>query len=560
MTPSAARSNSLVLFGLCAVVGTAYLIYLPHATPILDDWIYLSHFQQAWKGPASQQLDFVRHLMDNTWLAQFRIFWASVLPVFALSRLAGFAGWPYFLLAWIVHLLTAVLMAQTISIFSDRWTGFTAACLYAVFPAANNPRFWLVSTSFYYFQSLCLAAWLYRVTKRTLVDDDFRFRWPDLALLLVALFSGEQILAALLLLPPLTFVLFGRRVNWRRFLVFWLLQAAISAALLGPYVIWINRMPLARGFENRFGSGSLDLWTALRHLAGALGFHPVFAGWRAEWRLDLTLAALAVAAAIAFLAGARRSNGLPLARTAAAKLLLWSFAGLVLAYLPVARLNSFEWRYLYVPSLFLAPAVAAALSWMPQLLRTSLALLTILYALSQSYFETRQCWIPQSRIARGVVEAVTQAPPFAEHDVVIVSGAPIVRGVAADFITGASWSLQSMLEHYTRAGHIQGARDLAVNERGDLILHRRDSLVHFARSDLHHLRVFVRDAQDRFQPKPLLALPVTGDRFEIYPLRPFPAAALPAAPLTLDELKKRPDFDRIYFARRITSSMHSFQL
>jgi hypothetical protein len=554
--PQTDRWRELVILLAYAAISAVYLLYLPHALPVLDDWMYLQRFEQARAGGLDHQFTFLRSLLDNSWLAQFRIFWASQLPVFALSLVAGFTAWPYFLLAWTAHLLSAVLLRRLVLLLAgDDWIAFAAGAVYAVFPPANNALFWSVSNCIYYIQTLCLLWWLC-LTWKKLGDCDFLYHWRDLALLLPVAFSGEQILPALVLLPPLAWVLFGERELRGQFLRFWLAHAAVLTTLLGLYSVFINRMPIARGFENRYvAGGSWTLRPAALHLLGSLGWKPDFAGWRAEWRPEWPLPALLALGLAAFWWGSRRSAAPP--APAAARLLLWSLAGLVLSYLPVATLTSFEWRYLYVSAPFLALAAAAACGAIPHRARTAVAALAVVYGLSQSYFEMRQCWIPQSRVARGIIEAVTHAPAVEAHEVIIVSGAPIVRGVAADFITGASWSMQSMLEHYTRAEHVQGARDLVINERGELALHRRDSLRPFHRQDLGRLRVFARDASDRFRPKSLLALPVAGHRFELLPLRGASTPALPARAFTLEELKALPAFDDIYFPRHISSTMHS---
>src|SRR5579884_4068585 len=72
-----------VLAALIAA-GGVYFLYIPYALPVLDDWMFLQLFHQARVGGITGDLSFLRHLVDNTWIVQFRIFWASLLPVFAL--------------------------------------------------------------------------------------------------------------------------------------------------------------------------------------------------------------------------------------------------------------------------------------------------------------------------------------------------------------------------------------------------------------------------------------------------------------------------------------------
>ncbi len=149
------------------------------------------------------------------------------------------------------------------------------------------------------------------------------------------------------------------------------------------------------------------------------------------------------------------------------------------------------------------------------------------------------------------MDAVASSKPFGQHDVLIFSGDHIANGLAPSFITGASWSMQSMLEHATGLDHIQGARDLVINESGELALHRRDSFRWFHRAEIGRLRVFVRNRGNRFVAKSILALPASGGRFQLFALRPLADRSLPAEALTMDELKRQPWFEEIYFARRI---------
>ena len=149
-----------------------------------------------------------------------------------------------------------------------------------------------------------------------------------------------------------------------------------------------------------------------------------------------------------------------------------------------------------------------------------------------------------------MLEAVASAQPFDPRAVVVFSGDPIVKGLAPSFINGSSWSLVSMLQHSTRAEHIQGGRGLVVYDRGELGLYRSDSLLWLHREDVPRLRIFVWESSGRFVPKTLLALPVPGERFELISLR---SPGLPAQTLTLSEIKSLPDSGNVYFARRASS-------
>lgn len=537
-----------VLF-LYAVVSGVYLLYLPHAFPVLDDWMYLQLFDQARTGDLHTQLSFLRSLIDNTWLQQFRIFWTSLVPVFAVSFFAGFTAWIYFLLAWASHLLTAFLLCRIVSLLSgDAATGFTAGALYAVFPAANNALFWPVSNCIYYLQSLCLLWWFYTAWKKRILAGDCRYGWKDLALLFPVLFSGEQILPALALLLPVAYWVFGKPPSRRPFLRFWFIHLAVMAALLAVYAFAVNAMPIARGFQNRYSGGSRWSWYPfVARLLAAVGWNPRLAEWTPAWRPDAILLAFLALAGLACFWGIRSLQRSGPESPRHVKLLLWSVAGTLLTYLPVALLPGVEWRYLYVPAAFLVSGAVALLGLLKRPARVALALVAVAYALALTYFEMRQCWIPQRREAQAIVEAVSAAGTVAPGDVFVFSRAPYSIGAAPSFIAGSSWSLKAMLEHYTQTQGVQGAREVLINERGELALYNRDRIGPLSRQNLPRLRVFVRDAGGRFVPKSLVALPAPAERFELVPLRRNEKAAVPPETLTLEQLRTLPESGEIYY-------------
>lgn len=290
------------------------------------------------------------------------------MPTLALSFAAGSAARPYFLLAWTAHLLTAVLLCRIVSLLGeDPRTGLAAGAIYAVFPACNGALLWPIGTSFYYMQALGFVGWFYLTWKKLVIRRDYRYRWRDLALLSPVAFSGEQILPAIVLLLPITYWLWAGREELRRFLRFWSLHAAATAAPLG-------------------------------------------------------------------------------------------------------------------------------------------------------------------------------------------------HGAAPSFITGNRWSLNSMLALYTGADHVQGARDLVIDERGELALHNRHSFRQFRREQVSHLRIFVRDPENRFVPRSLLALSVSEGRFQLLPLPAFTGRRVPSEALSLEELKQQPFFGEIYLVRRISSRMEPADL
>lgn len=475
---------------ICALLSAVYLLYLPHAMPLADDWVYLRLFEDPW-------LTRLHHLIDNTYHVHFRLNWAGLLPVFLLGLPAG-SAWLYNLLAWIAHLLTAVLLGRLVSsLAADAGTGFAAAALYAVLPTANQVLFWSLGTSFYYMQALGLA-WF-------LLHHRLRF-------LPAVLFLGEQSLLAVLFLPPP-----GERPQ--RFWRYWALHVAAALALLAAYALLINRLPMAGGIRGRAGGVDWSLWPLLPRTLAALGVRPI---WHPDWRFDPTLAVLLLLAAAALFYGFRTIPAQPPSgRRSHLRLLLWSGAGILLTYLPVSWL-ALEWRYLYLPSLFLASAGAAVLGLLGSRPRIVLLTLAVAWSICITFQEMRQCWIPQARVARALVDALVSGGPYHDGEVVLFSGGPGPLGPAPNFITQSDFSLREVVERYAPHHHLLAARELVITPSGELALYPRDALRSFTHADLDHLRIFAWRPGDRYELLSWIALPAPDGRVTLRALLPDP--------------------------------------
>ena len=538
-------------------ISAVFLLYTPHALPVMDDWTILQIFDRARHGGFSRAILLLADLVDNQWWAQFRIFWATFVPVYLFSFAADFHGWAYFLLAWVAHLLTACLLWRVVlTVFEDSEAAFAAGAIYAVFPAATNPIFWPVSNAHYCFGSLFLLAWFYFTWKKLAKGGACRYSWKDFVLLLPVVFSSEQILPALALLLPVGLWLAGKRKMFRSYFRFCLAHWSAMVLLLGVYIFAVNRAPVLAGFQSRYQGGHRwSLRPVNYFLSGALGLNRDFLLWPARWWADPVLLGVATLAAAAFgwglyVCGRSRED------SRQGELILWSVAGSILTYLPVSRLTTFEWRYLYVPSMFLVAAGCAVVGLLWRPLRVVLSFAVLAYCLTLTYLQMKENWIPQSREAHGVLDAVVSAAPFASHQIFVFSGDHLSNGMAAGFITGASWASGSMLEHFTGADHVEGGRDIVVNEKGELALYRRDSFLYLHRQQFPLLRVFVREGpSNRFLPKSLMALPAPDGRYELVAVGPAAGASIPTASLSLDELKRLPQFGEIYFPRLIHSHM-----
>ena len=548
------RPSTPALLLLYACLSSVRLLYLPHALPVLDDWATLELFDQACAGGLAGIVSYLHGLVDNTHVGNFRVFWASGLPVFALFFAAGASGWPYSLLAWTCHLLSAVLLCRLVTqLADDAEAGFLSGALFAVFPACNNVMFWSLATAFHYLQVLAFAAWFYG-TWRKLARGDFRYRATDFALLLLVAFTGEQILAPLLLLLPLAWWLVSSKEDRPRLLRYWLVHAAALVLLLAGYTLLVNNQRIGTNISVRYDT--VHPWT-LRHwntqLLGALGLVPAFAGWRPNWHFDLPLLAVPALGMAGFAWGLKQTETLPGSRRSG-ELLLWSVAGAALAYLPLARLASPAPRHLYVLSFFLVPAGVALLTLIARPFRLTLASCLLIWSIGYTGFEIRQCWIPQSRVAHAMLDALAKEQPFRAGEIVVLSGGPLAAGPAPAFINGASWSLRGVLARYTSAADVTGARDLVAAEDGTLALFQGDDYIPFPRDSFGRLRILALGPDSLIVSRPVVALPEPATGYRLVPLRSFAGPEPPpAGSLHFADLSQLPYFEQIYFASRISS-------
>jgi len=466
--------------------------------PVLDDWTYLQQFSEARAAGPGPFLDCLRRLIDNTDTGQFRLNWAGFLPALALAFPAGTSAWPYTLLFWVLHLATALALNRLVATLTGHpETAFAAGAIYVVFPACNDALFRSFSTIYYLAQPLGLLWWLHGAWRD-------RFRWSLAAagrLSLVA-FLGEQIIPVLALLPGITWLLFGRRQEGGQFLRRWAAHLATLAALAGFYALVINMRPILASARGRYGAVDWHPWRFVSRMLGALHV-PGLAEWEISWTFDATPGLLAAPAAAAVLWGLRRYSRPSPDAASSLKLIAWAAAATALAWLPVAGL-AMEYRYLYVPSTFVAAGLAATLTTLPAPQRRALVALAVAATAALGWFEMQACWIPQSRLARAALQSVDQAAPWRDGDIAVFAGGPFGIGSAPNFITGSSWSLKSMLELRTGRKNMRGGRDVWIDERGDWILSRPDSSERLVPPDHQRLRIFAYDpATGRYHPQPL---------------------------------------------------------
>ncbi len=486
------RLSGLRLVVVYATLSAVYLLYLPHAMPIMDDWTLLEFFATAKAGGLHGIAGFLQGLIQNHHPHHFRLNWAGYFPAFVLYFAAGLTPWPYALLAWAAHLGAAYFLSRLVaSLISREGAGLLAGAFYAVLPSCNNILFLFVSSSYYYFQTLALVWWLHRLASRERDPG-----WRDLALLPLVVFTGEQIQAALLLLPLLMQPLFGRGPSPRG----WLRHTLVIGLLIGVYYFAINCYPVTRGLDRQT---PWSLRPVSFHLFGSLGLEPAFAQWRPAWQPGAAVLGVAALAAAAFLLAWPRAVRADSGPNRSGELLVFSVAGVILAYLPAAWLATFEWRYLYVPSLFLAAGGAAVLNLLPRRVAAALAGLAIVYSSVYTYYEMHQCWIPQSRAARAQLAAVAANRPYRPGEIVVLAGSHLRRGTAPDFIAGTSWSLRSVLALAGGAQQVQAGREIVAGDHGELFLFQGDAYVPIRPEDLARVRYIGPNAGGRLSVQPL---------------------------------------------------------
>jgi len=91
-----------------------YLLYLPHAEFLLDDWGVIARFEEARRGGAGGMLRVAGALVDNTFHRQFRFQWLSFSMGYALVLVFGRAPAVLFAALVLAHTACAVVWRQAL--------------------------------------------------------------------------------------------------------------------------------------------------------------------------------------------------------------------------------------------------------------------------------------------------------------------------------------------------------------------------------------------------------------------------------------------------------------
>ncbi len=504
-----------------ALLASLYLLYLPDAGFVLDDWWLFQRFERA-SGPAAM----ARAIVENRLWGSFRTNTLSFLAVYGLWGLAGRRPGIYFAAGVALHVLAAWLLCRLVrKLGFGEGTALAAGALFVVLPTAHNPLFWFPSCAHY----LISAVWLLVYLGSAAGEWSPRAAAVQAGSAVLAFLSGDQAAGLLAGGALWMAVVLGRRELVRSAVVAW---TAIAAAG-GLYLGLVNRAPVGVTMAAKFdwsaaraGQNLREMASDYLRLAGAGGGYYTVAG--------IGLAA-GLAAGLGVWWWTRGRAGSQAPRAAVLGLGWWA-----LGYGPVLFLRWRELRYDYVPSLGLALALAALCR------RPVMTAALAGWCAATVAAEARQCWRPQARITRAAARAVGQLENVRDHDIVAVAGTPDRIGTAPQFGMYLSYSSTPFVETATGVFGLIVGRDI-LYDSGRLGLEHKDFFRPLHEEDLARTHVVACLGED-CTAKTVLARELEPDRFELRALKNYRGPAFEAGRrYTRDEVHALGR--QVYFAR-----------
>lgn len=540
---SSARSALLVYL----LLSTVYLLYAPDAAFVLDDWYMFQRFEQAQAEGSAAEWRLAGQLMRNEFLGLFRLYWLSFISVFGLYQLAGLRPLLYFLCGLLLHAVVAWLWRGVLDRLGfDPRLSFLAGALLVVLPTARNPLFWFPSCAHYVLGALWFLIYL-RLVAESVVSGGgrpWRFLWQGAAGV-AALFSTDQVFGLLVFGALWVALLWRSRAGVVCAVVIW-----VALVVAGGAYLRLSGVPPPAGsvaIKFRFDSAQArqnleNQMIDYRKLGGIdEGFYRVSGiGWGA-------LAALGAGVAVWWrLRSATPAGAAPLVR---AFLLGAGFCAA--GYAPVWFLRWRDLRYDYLPSLGLALMFAAACLALARLLPRPVfpiaGGLLVAGCAASAVAEIEQCWQPQSRDQRALQAQLRRLPDLRDHDVVVISGAPLQIGTAPHFAMVGSHISRPFVEMTTGVGRLSVGRALFCDS-GQLGLEHAEYLHAMPREEVRRTHVLVADGRAGYRPRSLLACQMRPDAWRLLPLKSYQGAPIPDREFTRSELAPREA--EIYFAPR----------
>lgn len=532
------------------LLASIYLLYLPHVEFVLDDWLVLGRYEVVREAGASETLKTGLAVLRNQFHNQFRFQWLSYGSVYLLSLAVGYSPKFFFVLFLMLHAASAMVWRSVLERMGlGTGLAFLTGALFVLLPSAHGPVFWPHNCCYYILSTLWFFLYL-RSLVTSLKSERLggREAAQQVGFLLLALFSGDPVFALLLAGAPLAGWFLRSKVTVRATALAW---ATIGVAV-PIYALLINgARVMGQGIGLRYRFTPANAWNMLlaiadtyRRLAGfgERSFYHFHASWA-----TLGAAAIAVAATAVCLRGLVAAREHSTARILTLAAALW-----LAAYGPIWFLGAHEFRYDYVPSPYLALAMATVAMALP-VARKAAAVALVGWAAMATVADIRQCWTPQSEELHAVGRRLREIQPLERGDLIVVSNAPLWIGTAPHFAMMAGWASDWFAAYATGVRGLETACDI-VNEGGRLRSFHYDRMRDLRPEDLARTHVLVEESDGRLNERRLLAMEARPGMYRLYPLKGYAGPPVPAGPVSREQLAL--EEGAIYFARAFSHGRH----
>jgi hypothetical protein len=524
-------------------VSSLYLLYLPDAQFVLDDWFVMGRYQQAREAGWSEQFHVFRQIVQNQFHGQFRFQWLSFSLAYVLWLLVGYAPGIIFLASLALHVGCAAALRRALTrlgIAVD--TAALAGVFFLLLPTTHGALLWSFNCTFFLWSTLWFLLYLGALA------ETLRTGWltagaavRQAGFLLLAMFSGDPVFGLLLAAAPLAGWWLRSKAAWRATLLAWTVVAAGASF----YAFAINRAPVFQaGVGVRYDFTPARFWDNLATIGST---YRKLTGVAPDSYYELSFSLAAVAAAV--LAGAAavwvlRRSGAPQPRRSA----LWLAGGMwIAAYGPIWFLRGHEFRYDYGPSVWIAVGLAsAAAAWRGA--RAPLAMGLAAWLAMASATDVRRSWIPQSRSLQAL-EVWLRAVQVAPRDLIIVSGTTQWVGTAPHFAFLASWGSTPFAEHVAGVRPLETACEI-VEDEGRLRVYHRNYMRDWQPEEAPRTRVAVAQGERPPVERTLLARQVRAGEYQLYALKGYQGPRIEARHYTREQLALVEA--EVYFVRRLS--------
>lgn len=523
---------------------------------MLDDWLVLGRYEAVRQAGAGAEVRMALTILENQFHNQFRFQWLSFGIGYLLFLAVGYSPRLMFALFLLLHAGCAEALRRALEALGiARRLAFVTGAVFVLLPSTHGPLFWSHNCSYYIWSTLWFLLYLREAAASLRAGRLTGNSAARQALfLLLALFSGDPIFGLLAAGAPLAawFVRADRKAAAQATLLAWGTLGAAAAL----YALLINKAPIMQqgiGLRYSFSAASVRA-----SLAAIVDTYERLTGVTPRSFYHLRLggaagAAAALAAVIALLGCWAVSRNGPLGRhrSSAGRTVALAAGLWVAAYGPIWFLKAHEFRYDYVPSPFLALALATIVLAIPRL-RAALAAGLVAWMAAATVADIRQCWIPQSDSLRAIARSLRAMPDLQPGDLIVVSNIPLWIGTAPHFAFMADWASTPFAEHATGVHDLRTACEI-VDDGGRLRAFHYDVMRDLNVQDPARTHVLVVDADGRLTERRLLAEPVRPGEYRLYALKGY-AGPPPEGEFTRQQLAL--EESQIYFARPFSHHAH----